>query len=140
MKKKGTFKNAVGGMFRGRYGADQYGRFLFVFALIVMIAGWIANNVIGTVLMGIATGLIIYAYVRMMSKKPEKRREQNRVYLYRRNSVIAFFKITWRKIKEGKNYRFFKCPKCAIVVRIPKGAGTVQITCPKCGEKFIKKA
>lgn len=57
--KKGTFKNAVGGLFRGRYGADQYGRFLFIFALIVMIAGWIANNELGTVLMGVATAIII---------------------------------------------------------------------------------
>ena len=138
--KKGTIKNAIGGLFRGRYGADQYGRFLLIFALIIMVIGMITNNVAGTILMGIATGLIIYAYVRMMSKKPQKCREENRVYLYRRNSVLAFFKITWRKLKEGRSYKFFKCPKCAIVVRIPKGAGTVQITCPKCGEKFIKKA
>ena len=105
-----------------------------------MAAGIIANNVLGTVLMGVATGLIIFAYVRMLSKKPEKRREENKVYLYRRNSVLAFFKIFWRKLKEGKTYRFYKCPKCAVVLRIPKGAGTIQITCPKCGEKFIKKA
>lgn len=138
--KKGTIKNAIGGLFRGRYGADQYGVFLLIFALIVMAAGIIANNVLGTVLMGVATGLIIFAYVRMLSKKPEKRREENKVYLYRRNSVLAFFKIFWRKLKEGKTYRFYKCPKCAVVLRIPKGAGTIQITCPKCGEKFIKKA
>ena len=88
--KKGTIKNAIGGLFRGRYGADQYGRFLLIFALIIMVIGMITNNVAGTILMGIATGLIIYAYVRMMSKKPQKRREENRVYLYRRNSVLAF--------------------------------------------------
>ena len=41
---------------------------------------------------------------------------------------------------EAKLFRFFKCPVCKQKLRVPKGKGKVEITCPKCGNKFIKKA
>ena len=55
------------------------------------------------------------------------------------NSFLGSFKIAWRTLKEGRKYKFYKCPQCAVVLRLPKGAGVIEITCPKCGKKFIKK-
>lgn len=40
---------------------------------------------------------------------------------------------------DAKTHRRFRCPKCHQKVRVPRGKGKIQITCPKCGEKFIKK-
>ncbi len=34
-------------------------------------------------------------------------------------------------------YNYFTCPKCRCALRVPKGKGKIQITCPKCGEKFL---
>ncbi len=34
-------------------------------------------------------------------------------------------------------YNYFTCPKCRRALRVPKGKGKIQITCPKCGEKFL---
>ena len=39
-----------------------------------------------------------------------------------------------------KDHKYFFCPKCGQSVRVPKGAGKIRVTCPKCGEKFEKKA
>ena len=144
MAKKSKNKNSGKGnvfqtLMSGRYGGDNYGLFLFVTGLALMIIGAIGNNVAGTILMMIATGEIIFAYVRLMSKKYDKRREENRRYLYKRNSFLGTFKIIWRTLKEGRRYKFYKCPQCAVVLRLPKGAGMIEITCPKCGKKFIKK-
>ena len=142
MAKKDKNKNK-GNVFQtlmqGRYGGDNYGLFLFVTGLALMIIGAIGNNIPGTILMMIATAEIVFAYVRLMSKKYDKRREENRRYLYKRNSLLGTFKIVWRTLKEGRRYKFYKCPQCAVVLRLPKGAGTNGTTCHKCGKKFIKK-
>ena len=34
-------------------------------------------------------------------------------------------------------YNYYTCPKCRCALRVPKGKGKIQITCPKCGEKFL---
>ena len=35
--------------------------------------------------------------------------------------------------------RYYKCPKCKQLVRVPRGKGKISITCPRCKEKFVKK-
>ncbi len=42
--------------------------------------------------------------------------------------------------EQRKNFRFFTCPKCNQRLRVPKGKGMVEITCPNCEHKFVKKA
>ena len=44
------------------------------------------------------------------------------------------------RIRNSKKYRYFKCPKCKKLLRIPRGVGSVTITCKDCGTKFDKKA
>ncbi len=39
-----------------------------------------------------------------------------------------------------KDHKYFFCPKCGQSVRVPKGAGKIRVKCPKCGEKFERKA
>ncbi len=35
-------------------------------------------------------------------------------------------------------YKVFKCPNCKQKVRVPKGHGKIEITCPRCRANFIK--
>jgi predicted RNA-binding Zn-ribbon protein involved in translation (DUF1610 family) len=39
-----------------------------------------------------------------------------------------------------KDHKYYGCPSCGQKVRVPKGAGKIRVTCPKCGTKFEKKA
>ena len=48
---------------------------------------------------------------------------------------VDFFK---RKRKD-KTHKYYKCPTCKQVVRVPKGRGKIEINCPKCHTKFIKR-
>lgn len=36
--------------------------------------------------------------------------------------------------------KVFVCSKCHQKVRVPKGKGKIEITCPKCNYKFIKRS
>lgn len=41
--------------------------------------------------------------------------------------------------EQKKIFKFFKCPSCHQKIRVPKGKGRIEITCPKCETRFIKK-
>ena len=45
---------------------------------------------------------------------------------------------SFSRLRDRDN-RYFSCPKCRQMVRVPKGKGKINIRCPKCGEKFMKK-
>ncbi|MCD7981014.1 MAG: zinc-ribbon domain-containing protein [Clostridiales bacterium] len=40
--------------------------------------------------------------------------------------------------EQRKIYKFYMCPHCSQKVRVPKGKGRIEITCPKCRTTFIK--
>ena len=40
---------------------------------------------------------------------------------------------------KDREHRYFDCPKCRQLVRVPRGKGKIAITCPRCREKFVKK-
>ncbi len=41
--------------------------------------------------------------------------------------------------QDKKYYKYFNCPNCNQKVRVPKGRGKIEITCPKCRTSFIRK-
>ena len=128
----------------GRYGADQLSRFISIASLVLVVAAIICNAagapLAGSILWWIGLAAMIYCYVRMFSRNTSKRYGENAKYLKLKNKVVAWFRAKANRVKQSKTHRFFKCPKCAQTVRTPKGKGTLRITCPKCGEVFIRKS
>ena len=51
----------------------------------------------------------------------------------------AEIKILMSQIRDRKTHRYYKCKSCKTVMRVPKGRGKIEITCPKCRMKVIKK-
>ena len=45
----------------------------------------------------------------------------------------------YRQFKTKRQYRYYKCKECGQELRVPKGKGKIEITCPKCHHSFIKK-
>ena len=41
---------------------------------------------------------------------------------------------------ERKEKRHFRCKGCGTILSVPRGAGKVRITCPKCGATMEKRA
>lgn len=121
----------------GRYGADDLAKFESVFVWILLIASIFSRLVIFDVL---AMALIGHMYFRIMSKNISKRYEENQRFInYRYKAVVKINKIK-NRIKQKKIYKFYKCPMCKQEVRVPKGHGKIQITCPKCREEFIRRS
>lgn len=120
----------------GRYGPDQFYFALFIGALLFSLLSAIPGLALLSV---ISYALLIYAVFRMLSRNIAKRRRENDVFL--RYWWPIRYKITSRvlRFKSRKTHKFFKCPGCKNVLRVPKGKGKIQITCPKCGERFERK-
>ena len=124
----------------GRYGGDQFSRFLSFAALVALLIGAFGSAV--TVLhafwyLGLA--ILIYNIFRMFSRNYTNRRKELDWYYRTKNKVKSFFNLQKRKWQERKTHVFYTCPKCKATVRVPKGKGQIEITCPKCKEKFIRR-
>ena len=84
--------------------------------------------------------MLIYSYVRVFSKNINKRYEQNQKYLYYESKVKKLFSGVKYNLKKRKTHRIFMCPSCKQKIRVPRGKGKIEITCPKCHTTFIRKS
>ena len=122
---------------QGRYGVDQFSKFLTLVGIILFVLSKLMG---GFIFYFIGLALILYAYFRMFSKNIAKRYGENQKYLFYKDKVKFFFNKEKSKIQGRKTHRIFKCPSCKQKVRVPKGKGKIEITCPKCRTKFIKRS
>lgn len=122
---------------QGRYGVDNLSKALMYMGIIVVIASlfvrWNFLSLLGWV-------LLIIVYVRMLSKNHARCYAQNQKYLQYTSKVRGFFKRTRSHMEQRKTHRIFACPSCKQKIRIPKGKGKIEISCPKCNTKFVKRS
>ena len=61
-------------------------------------------------------------------------------FLLRRENGTVLGKIRKEKyiMNQRKDYHIYTCPNCKQKIRIPKGKGKLNITCPKCHTEFVK--
>ena len=151
----------------GRYGTDQFSRFLMFLAIFILILNVIFRSKT-PVFYFLVWAVILYTYFRMFSKNIEKRYNENTRYLQLKEKVIGWFggkrssggsygshssgnQSSWKNSQGGtrpnnpsmrsdKEHRIFRCPSCDQRVRVPRGRGKIEITCPRCGNKFVKRS
>ena len=133
--------------FEGRYGIDILGIVMMIVSSLLFRNGytWI-----------IGMGLIIYAIFRILSKNKGKRYQE----LQKFNNFLNFLKPIWEPIRRAfykvsilfqsnfktermkwnqrKQFVFFKCSKCSRTLRLPRGKGKLQVTCPNCKTQTYK--
>lgn len=130
------FRQKVMQFMQGRYGADQFSKFLIYLSLILLIITLFCRN---NFIYYIAVIVLFYSYFRMLSRNISKRYAENQKYLSLRYKVVGKFNWIKLRIKDSKTHRIFKCPSCSQKIRVPKGKGRISIKCPKCRIEFIKK-
>lgn len=124
----GKFKNKMRHFMQGRYGSDRLNIALLIAAAVLsVLSAFMRNVALNMLFLSISYGLMGWAIFRLLSRNIYKRYEENRKYL-----------LFLKKLKD-KDHKYFTCPRCRQQVRVPKKKGKISITCPKCGEKFIKK-
>lgn len=120
----------------GRYGPDHLNTALIIVALLL---SFLSRFAILSLLVYLSYLLLILTVFRFLSRNIQKRRAENdkflRLYWPVKQKIKAFFS----RMKSRKTHVFFKCPGCGNLLRVPRGKGKLQITCPKCGERFLKK-
>ncbi len=121
---------------QGRYGNDQFNRFLMIVAMVLLILSVFGLDL----LYFIAIAVMVYAYFRMFSKQIYKRLAENQKYLQYEWKVKAKLQKKKSQLQQSKTHRIYKCPNCKQKIRVPKGRGRIAITCRKCGHEFIKKS
>ena len=120
----------------GRYGVDELYRPMWITALVLMLLACIPElqflSVVGLV-------LLVWCSIRCYSKNIEKRKAERDAYLRFIGKIKGWCSLRKRMRKERKTHRYFKCPDCKKWLRVPKGKGKIQITCPHCHKEIIKK-
>ena len=120
----------------GRYGTDQLNIALVILSILVsLIGGIFLNRSIWVTLIVYAIGLLIL--YRGFSKKIYKRQQENLKFM----RLIQPIKSKYRLIKLNltqKQYKHVQCPRCHRTLRVPRGRGKIEITCPHCHVAFDK--
>ena len=122
---------------QGRYGADELSKFLSGLAMVLIILNLITRNSIFNLLFWVC---LIYSYFRMFSKNHSARYAENQKFLCLKNKWMYKWENHKRLREQKKIYRIYSCPYCKQKIRIPKGKGTIIVTCPKCKQEFGKRS
>ncbi len=147
-------------LMRGRYGTDDLNRFLLIVTLVVIVVDIFVR---WRLLDLLTVALLIYVYCRMFSRNINARYRENQKFLqltakFRRRQSSGSYGNSYgaggyggaygnpygstgagKRTGRDKTHKIMRCPGCGEKLRVPKGAGKINITCPHCGTKFIKK-
>ncbi len=121
---------------QGRYGTDKLSVFLLICSLIFVA---LSNFKALRFVYFIGLALVILSLYRSLSRNFEKRYRELAKFNKFAEKPRAFFTLTRNKWRDRKTHRYFKCKSCKATLRVPKNRGKIEITCPKCGQKAIKK-
>ena len=112
----------------GRYGTDRLNMAILSVGLVASLLSVIFKFApVNLVLFLLSYSMMFWAIFRCLSRNTYKRYQENRKFL----QLVG-------RIKD-REHRYFDCPKCRQMVRVPRGKGKISITCPRCREKFVKK-
>ena len=115
---------------QGRYGVDNLSRFTMGVALVLIILAMFANifsRTVGSTLDILGVAAIVYAYIRIFSRNIQ-------------HEDLDYREFMADLMKQRKTHHIYSCPGCGQKIRIPKGKGKIEIECPKCHTKFVKRS
>ena len=124
-------------LMQGRHGADNLGMFTLLSGLVLSIIGSFTRlgflNILGF-------ALYIITLFRMFSRNHEKRMAENRKYIELTSGWKTKINQFLKRMKNRRDYKYFKCPNCKVLLRLKRGCGEKDITCVRCGHQFKQKA
>ncbi len=115
-----------------RYGVDQLGVALLLLGCVITAALSFLRvpyyRLIGLLPM-------ILSLLRALSKQREKRYAENLRFLQVWNPLREKAVAWWNRVRD-REHRYYNCPTCKKRLRVRRGRGNIEITCPHCGTKF----
>ena len=133
----GRFRDKMANFMAGRYGSDQLNNALLLLGLGLIVVEWISRwRWVGIFVLA----LLILCYFRMFSRNIQARYAENQWFLRRWGPVSNRLRNMLARFRDRKTHRYFKCPQCKQRLRVPRGRGKINITCPHCHHQFIRKS
>lgn len=122
-------KSILRNLMMGRNGPDELGRDIGIISIVLYLLALIGKNLFLYILFMCG---MFYSIFRMLSSDVGKRQQEN--WKYRRKLEMLSFRLG-----QHKTYCIFKCKGCGRKIRVPRGKGKVEVTCPLCGKKVIRR-
>lgn len=121
----------------GRHGADNLGMFTLISGLASSLLGSFTRVGLLSLI-----GLVLYIITlfRMFSRNHEKRMAENRKYIELTSGWKTKVRQFSKRMKNRRDYRYFRCPNCKVLLRLKRGSGEKDITCVRCGYQFKQKS
>lgn len=125
-----------------RCGLDELNNFIMLIGFIYILAALFTNKGVFAL---IGAVFVVLCYLRVFSKKLDKRQKENAIYMRYMGWIVDMINrwklIIKMKIKTAKDkeYAYFVCKTCGQIVRIPKGKNKISVRCPKCNMTFIAR-
>ena len=133
-------RRRLAGFMAGRNGNDQLNLFLLIVDVVLLLLASIFARSLGGILYPLVLVLLGYTYFRMLSRNLYKRRTENEKYMRLRAKAAAKLRLVKERWVQRGDYKFFTCPSCKAVMRVPRGRGKIKIVCRKCGSSFTGKS
>ena len=122
----------------GRYGTDGLNQALSIASIVMLLISLLTRISLFT---WAGVVLLVLCYYRSLSRNISKRTEENYKYYTIKDRVDRKFQDLKDQWANRKVYHYYyRCPKCRQKLRVPRGRGRIQISCPRCGTQFIKKS
>ena len=125
--------NALARFMYGRNGPDQLG-WCMIWGLIIVnaVSIFVGSGIAGAVLRVVATILGVCVIFRLFSRNLYKRRAESAAFVEKVWNPVRSRFTSARTQAKDKDHKYFTCPNCHAVCRVPKGKGNIIITCPRC--------
>ncbi len=125
----------IAGWMYGRYGNDELTYVLLFSSLALILISYIPVPFFFLFSL-LAYVLVIFSIFRTFSKNISKRRRELDRYLRIKNKPKNAWLLHKNKKRDKDTHVYFKCSKCRAVLRVPKGKGSIIVTCPRCNERI----
>ena len=133
--------NAAARFMYGRNGADQLSYATLALAIAADVVQTFVRSDLTKRGLGIISLMLLFlTFWRMFSKNLAKRRAENQKFLEKVWWPLRRKNRDARQRAADKEHKYFTCPTCRTVCRVPRGKGKIVITCPKCGGEIKGKS
>lgn len=126
----------------GRNGADHLAvTFLAVGCVISIASRFVPSDPLRAALTVLDYVCLVLCFFRMFSRNVYKRQQENRqfVHFFRQLAGHLHLRPAVSRVRNSREYKYFKCPHCGLQLRAPRGRGKIRVTCQQCGEGFERK-
>lgn len=121
---------------QGRYGHDSLNYFLMVMYFVMLILSIpFKNNVLSL----LGCFCLFFACFRCFSRHYQARYHENQLFLKYTRPIRQRWKA-FRKNRADHDKKYFVCPGCGQLVRVPRKRGKIDITCPTCHKTFSRRS